>query len=78
MLVLARKRGEEIRIGSAITLVVLEVVGNRVKLGIQAPGDVPILRSEMKRKSYDITDAVVAQTKVFFSDEAEHAFVSGN
>lgn len=47
MLVLSRKPGEKIRVGAHITLTVIEVQGNRVRLGIDAPPEVPILRSEL-------------------------------
>ena len=41
MLVLSRKRGEAIVIADNITVTVLEVQGNRVKLGFVAPGRRP-------------------------------------
>jgi carbon storage regulator len=47
MLILTRKPGERIYIGPGITLTVVEVNGNRVRLGIDAPEDVPILRAEL-------------------------------
>jgi carbon storage regulator len=47
MLVLSRKPGEKIRIGSGITITVVGVQGNKIRLGIDAPEDVPILRSEL-------------------------------
>jgi carbon storage regulator CsrA len=47
MLVLSRKLGEQVRIGSDITLVVLEVKGGRVRIGIEAPARVRILRKEL-------------------------------
>jgi carbon storage regulator len=47
MLVLSRKQGEKVQIGTDITLTVLEVKGNRVRLGIGAPPDVSILRAEL-------------------------------
>jgi len=47
MLVLTRKAGERIVIDNHIVLEVLEVLGNRVRLGIQAPRGVPILRQEL-------------------------------
>ena len=48
MLVLTRKIGEEIRIGDDITVKVTSVQGGRVKLGIEAPRDRRITRSEME------------------------------
>ena len=47
MLVLKRKVGEVIFIGEEITVTVIEVHGNKVRLGIQAPSSVGILRSEL-------------------------------
>jgi carbon storage regulator len=47
MLVLTRKLGERIHIGSEITITVVEVQGNKVRLGIQAPRKVPVLRAEL-------------------------------
>ena len=46
MLVLSRKSGEKIAIDGDIHLEVLEVSGNRVRLGIIAPDDCRILRAE--------------------------------
>ncbi len=47
MLVLSRKRGERTVIGDDITVTVLEVRGERVKLGFTGPADVPIHREEI-------------------------------
>lgn len=47
MLVLTRKAGEEIRIGEGIVLTVVAVDGRRVRLGLEAPRDVAILRAEL-------------------------------
>lgn len=48
MLVLNRKTGEKIHVGDDITITVLEVQGNRVRIGIDAPLDVAILRAELQ------------------------------
>jgi carbon storage regulator len=47
MLVLTRKVGERIVIDDSIIVEVLEVQGNRVRIGIQAPQGVTILRQEL-------------------------------
>jgi carbon storage regulator len=47
MLVLSRKPGEQIRIGDQITITLVEVRGNRVRLGIEAPDSCRILRGEL-------------------------------
>ena len=49
MLILTRKSGELIRIGDAVTVRVLEIRGNQVRLGVEAPGDVRIYREEVYR-----------------------------
>jgi carbon storage regulator len=47
MLVLSRKSGEAICIGSGITISVLGVKGGRVRLGLSAPDEIPIHRAEL-------------------------------
>ena len=47
MLVLTRKAGEKVCIGSDITVVVLEVRGNRVQIGLDAPAQIRIVRQEL-------------------------------
>ena len=47
MLVLTRKVEESITIGNHITVSVLEVKGNQVKLGIRAPKHIPVNRTEI-------------------------------
>ena len=47
MLILQRKAGESLVIGDDITVRVISVDGTRVRLAIEAPADVPILRSEL-------------------------------
>ena len=47
MLVLSRKRSESIVINENIVITVVEVRGDKVRLGIEAPREVPIHRSEV-------------------------------
>lgn len=47
MLVLSRKPGERVRIADNIGITVLEISGGRIKLGISAPPEVPVLRDEL-------------------------------
>jgi carbon storage regulator len=47
MLVLTRKSNQSIMIGDDIELTVLRIIGEKVRIGIQAPRDVPILRTEL-------------------------------
>ena len=48
MLVLSRKESEKIILGDEIVLTIVRVSGDRVRLGIQAPKDMLILRQELE------------------------------
>jgi carbon storage regulator CsrA len=50
MLVLSRKVGERLVIGPNIVVTVLDVRGNMVKLGCEAPLEVPVHREEVSRR----------------------------
>lgn len=47
MLVLSRKKNESIVINNNITVVVVEIRGDKVRLGIEAPKEVPVHRQEV-------------------------------
>ena len=47
MLVLTRKRNESIVIGDDIEVRILSVVGEKVRIGIEAPRDIPVFRKEV-------------------------------
>lgn len=51
MLVLSRKIGESIQIAGGIRVTVTEVRGGRVRLSIEAPADVRVLRKEIAESS---------------------------
>lgn len=48
MLVLSRKKGESIVIGDDIVLTIVEVRGDKIRLGIEAPREVPVHRKEIR------------------------------
>jgi carbon storage regulator len=50
MLVLTRKVGEKIRIGDNVTVTLVRIQGDKVRLGIEAPRDVPVHREEVRRR----------------------------
>lgn len=54
MLVLSRHRDEVVRIGDDIIVSVVEIRGDKVRLGFTAPGDIPVHRGEV----YDQIHAV--------------------
>ena len=47
MLILSRKKDEVIVIGGGIRIVVVEIAGDKVKIGIEAPKDTPVHRKEV-------------------------------
>lgn len=47
MLVLTRRFQEKIRIGDEITITVLKMKGKAVRLGIEAPAEIPVIRGEL-------------------------------
>lgn len=59
MLVLVRRTGETLMIGSEVTVTVLGVKGNSVRIGINAPKNVPIHREEI----YERIKAELSQTE---------------
>jgi carbon storage regulator len=48
MLVLSRKQSERIRVGNDIVVTVVRLSGDKVRLGIEAPSDMIVLRDELK------------------------------
>jgi carbon storage regulator len=48
MLVLSRRESERIRLGDSIVVTVVRVAGDRVRLGIEAPTHVVVLRDELE------------------------------
>ncbi|KGQ58907.1 Carbon storage regulator homolog [Gallibacterium anatis] len=56
MLILTRKVDEKLLIGDDITISVLEIRGNQVKIGVDAPKDVAIYREEIYHKVKEARD----------------------
>ena len=60
MLVLSRKSNQEIVIGDSIRVMVIEIRGDKVRLGVSAPADVPVHRHEVYdaiKREQDTTDS---------------------
>lgn len=62
MLVLSRKLGEKIVIGDNIVLTVVKIDRNQIRLGIEAPTDVPVFREEIApgRTSKEMVETALA------------------
>ncbi|MEA4921194.1 MAG: carbon storage regulator [Clostridiaceae bacterium] len=58
MLVISRKPGESLIIGDGLRVTVFEVSGDRVKIGIEAPRDISIVRAEVLETKNSNIEAV--------------------
>lgn len=70
MLVLSRKKNESIVINDDITIVVVEIRGDKVRLGVEAPKEVPVHRRE-------VFDAI-RRNESLAAEKAEKIDTSGN
>jgi carbon storage regulator len=59
MLVLSRRESERIRLGDSIVLTIVRVSGDKVRLGIEAPPDVVVLREELEPFAITLPAAAV-------------------
>ena len=57
MLVLSRKETQRIRLGDSIVVTVVRVSGDKVRLGIEAPADMIVLRDELEPRPDSATPA---------------------
>lgn len=56
MLVLSRRERQRIKLGNSIVLTIIRVSGDKVRLGIEAPSDMVVLRDELE--PFESTEAV--------------------
>jgi carbon storage regulator len=67
MLVLSRKKNESIVINNDITIVVVDIRGDKVRLGVEAPKEVPVHRQEV----FDLIKQNEAAARDAAANEAE-------
>lgn len=63
MLILSRKVDEKIKIGNDITLTIIEVRGEQVKIGVEAPKNVKVFRQEVFNAIQNENKAAAANTE---------------
>jgi carbon storage regulator len=63
LLTLTRKQGESVRIGDDICIVVKEIKGKQIRLGITAPKDVYVVREELFQKIQEANQEAASQGK---------------
>ncbi len=56
MLILTRKKGETLRIGDEIKIQIIEVQGRQIKIGIEAPQSIVVMREELLSKTHSSKD----------------------
>ena len=54
MLVLSRKQNERIRVGDSVVVTVVRVSGDKVRIGIEAPQSMRVLRDELEDERYEV------------------------
>lgn len=56
MLVLSRRKDQQILIGDNVVITVVRINGGEVRIGIEAPKDIPVLRAEVPPRGDHIPD----------------------
>jgi carbon storage regulator CsrA len=77
MLVLTRKTQQQIQIGPHITITILKVKGQAIRLGIDAPRDVTVLRAELADKLAVRADAATVKAAQAASERERQRAIGG-
>jgi carbon storage regulator CsrA len=74
MLVLSRKQQEQIKIGDQITVTIVRVKGNTVRVGIEAPRDVRVIRGELPKLDAEaVQTAAIEEQSVAASNDTPYS-----
>lgn len=65
MLVVSRKIGERILIGDKIAITVVKVSGGAVRLGVEAPAELAVMREELAIEIEEAEKAALDETQIF-------------
>jgi len=76
MLVLSRKSTERIQIGNDVVVTVLEIHGNKVRIGISAPRHIRVLRSELTEVIAEAAPDLVSNGNGLGTTHVEKVFPS--
>jgi carbon storage regulator CsrA len=76
MLVLTRKLQQQIKIGEQITVTILKVKGNTVRVGISAPREVRVVRGELPKEAaatetIEVEGTVVEETAITIGEQSD-------
>ena len=76
MLILTRKEGEGIRLGDNIRVVLVQLKGNQVRLGIECPNNMRVLREELYQAVRHENLAAMAADPAHMKDLSKHILPS--
>lgn len=68
MLVLHRKKGESLIINDNIKITIVDISGEKVKIAIDAPKEIPVLRSELVNAAEANREAAISENKISATD----------
>ena len=77
MLVLSRKQGQQIFVGSSVVVTIVRVSGDKVRIGIEAPDEMRVLRGELQPHDYLAVALSGASVGVMPSGIGIHSSVEG-
>jgi carbon storage regulator len=73
MLVLSRKESQRIRLGDSIVVTIVKISGDKVRVGIEAPADVLVLRDELEARTPPAELAALTANAQGIAESADRA-----